>query len=457
MTTCPKCGEEIKNEQTNHCPNCGATINDNGENSSNQASNEATIRLKKIVPWAIGGFIIILLIIVFVLLKNFNSPDAQAKILINAIDNDDSQKVATMLTTRDNKVDETEAQTYIKYIKKEVGMTKFIFDIRETVEKLNKSETRVAAYLQTRAGENVLRVSKNGRRYLIFNNMSFTPPTKEVTVKPKEDTKYEFKDDGRNKKVVAEADKETTIGKFIPGNYAIDAKKITDNGVFTGYLKFDFKYANSNTVDVNEDFNEAKVHVKIKNGEQLSRSSLKVKINDRTWDYGNAKVYGPYPKNKDITVSATGKVKGKTFETETKSIKADKLTDNTDVTVSFDDDDISDYIEKKEKEDNSLKNKLGSFFSSYSLSLNQAIAQSDFSLVHSFLKKGSSSYDKVRKNIASNTSERLVSPIILSVDQTGDTIKAKVQGFGLNGLPVVKNYVLEESKDDLGYKLVKVD
>ena len=69
MTTCPKCGEEIKNEQTNHCPNCGATINDNGENSSNQASNEATIRLKKIVPWAIGGFIIILLIIVFVLLK----------------------------------------------------------------------------------------------------------------------------------------------------------------------------------------------------------------------------------------------------------------------------------------------------------------------------------------------------------------------------------------------------
>ena len=54
--------------------------------------------------------------------------------------------------------------------------------------------------------------------------------------------------------------------------------KITDNGVFTGYLKFDFKYANSNTVDVNEDFNEAKVHVKIKNGEQLSRSSLKVKL-----------------------------------------------------------------------------------------------------------------------------------------------------------------------------------
>lgn len=62
--------------------------------------------------------------------------------------------------------------------------------------------------------------------------MSFTPPTKEVTVKPKEDTKYEFKDDGRNKKVVAEADKETTIGKFIPGNYAIDAKNYRQRCVY---------------------------------------------------------------------------------------------------------------------------------------------------------------------------------------------------------------------------------
>lgn len=54
----------------------------------------------------------------FFLLRNFNSPNAQTKILVNAIDNDDNQKVATLLSTKDNKVDPDEASAYIKYIKK---------------------------------------------------------------------------------------------------------------------------------------------------------------------------------------------------------------------------------------------------------------------------------------------------------------------------------------------------
>ena len=35
--------------------------------------------------------------------------------------------------------------------------------------------------------------------------------------------------------------------------------------------------------------------------------------------------YGPYPKTKDITISATGKAKGKKFSSETKTISADDL------------------------------------------------------------------------------------------------------------------------------------
>lgn len=44
------------------------------------------------VPWAIGFFILILIIILFFLLRNFNSPEAQTKILVNAIENNDKQK-----------------------------------------------------------------------------------------------------------------------------------------------------------------------------------------------------------------------------------------------------------------------------------------------------------------------------------------------------------------------------
>lgn len=83
-------------------------------------------------------------------------------------------------------------------------------------------------------------------------------------------------------------------------------------------------------------------------------------INDRTLSYSNSKEYGPYPKNKDITVSAEGSAKDKTFESETKTIKASKLKDNTTITLDFDSDEIDKYVAKR-KEENSLKNKLTQF------------------------------------------------------------------------------------------------
>ena len=103
----------------------------------------------------------ILIVILFFLLKIFNR--AQTKILVNAVDNNDTQKVATVLSTKDNKVDPDEAKEYIKYIKSEVGMKSFKSDIKETVSKLNKNNSSVASYIQTRSGQDVLRISKMER------------------------------------------------------------------------------------------------------------------------------------------------------------------------------------------------------------------------------------------------------------------------------------------------------
>lgn len=64
-------------------------------------------------------------------------------------------------------------------------MKKFARDIKSTVETLNKSDSKEAINLKTRAGNNYLRVSKNGTRLLIFDNMSYTAPTKKAIVKPK--------------------------------------------------------------------------------------------------------------------------------------------------------------------------------------------------------------------------------------------------------------------------------
>ena len=81
-------------------------------------------------------------------------------------------------------------------------MKKFARDIKSTVETLNKSDSKEAINLKTRAGNNYLRVSKNGTRLLIFDNMSYTAPTKKAIVKPKLDTEYEFKDGGKRKQLL---------------------------------------------------------------------------------------------------------------------------------------------------------------------------------------------------------------------------------------------------------------
>lgn len=460
MSQCPNCGHQVKDD-TSQCPNCGQLltkkkkrkIKDQSSQSSNE--NSTNIRLRKIVPIGFSVFILILIIVLFFLLRNYNSPNAQAKILVNAVDNNDSQKVATLLSTKNKKVDDVEAQQYINYVKKEVGIKKYIRDINNTVDKLNKSNSSVASYIQTKSGQDVLKISKNGTKYLIFDNMSFTAPTKKPIIKPKVETKYEFRTSGKKKTVIAEANKNTPLGEFIPGTYHLPSKKITENGTFNGHLNFDFRESHSETVDVAEDYDQSFINIKFKGASKLSDKSEKVQINDRTFTYSHSKEFGPYPKTKDITISATGKAKGKTFSSETKTISADDLKDNTKVTLEFDSDKINSYVEKKEKEENSLKNKLTEFFTGYATAMNSAFNMNDFNFISSYFKKNSSIYTSMKSNFQNRTNVTMISPQVLSVHRSGHTVRTTIQHIDHIGNYINKDYELEIDNDDSNMQLVK--
>ncbi|EHJ08864.1 zinc ribbon domain-containing protein [Staphylococcus simiae] len=459
MKSCPKCGKQVKDEQKS-CPQCGHQFDSQPTLYRKSSDNEVltgNLKLRKIVPWAIGLFIIILLIILFLLLKNFNSPEAQSKILVNAIENNDKQKVATILSTKNNKVDSEEAEVYIQYIKDEVGTKQFVKELEDSVHKLNNSHTSVATYIKSKSGQNLLRVSKNGTRYIFFDNMSFTAPSKQPIVKPKVKTKYEFKSNGKKKVVIAEANKTTPIGNFIPGNYHIPTTKTTDNGVFSGSLNFDFKQSNSETVDITEDFDEANINVTLKGDTKLSDKSKKVTINDKEMAFSKAKSYGPYPQNKDITISASGKAKGKTFTTQTKTIKASKLKSNTEVTLSFDSEDINDYVAKKEKEENSLKNKLTQFFAGYSMAINSAFSEDNFNFISTYLKKDTTYYNSMKKNVSQGNTIAIKSPEVVDVEQDGKTIKTTLQLIDNSGQVVTNQYELEDNAQDRLQLVKKVD
>lgn len=114
--------------------------------------------------------------------------------------------------------------------------------------------------------------------------------------------------------------------------------------------------------------------------------------------YSNSKEYGPYPKTKDITISATGKAKGKKFSSETKTISADDLKNNTTVTLNFESDKINSYVEKKKKKRTVSKNKLTEFFSGYSMAINSAFNMNNFDFISSYFKKNSSIYKQMKNN-----------------------------------------------------------
>ncbi|RIM54689.1 TcaA second domain-containing protein, partial [Staphylococcus arlettae] len=141
----------------------------------------------------------------------YNSPEAQANLLINAIDNDDASRVASLLSSKSNKVGRKEAATYIQFIKKEIGMTQFDKEVHQTIQHLDQNST-VAQYIKTKDQIDVLRISKNGRRYFIFDNLGFQAPTKQAELKANLDATYRFESDGREKKVVAKKGQTVSLG-----------------------------------------------------------------------------------------------------------------------------------------------------------------------------------------------------------------------------------------------------
>ncbi|WP_260842932.1 TcaA second domain-containing protein [Staphylococcus pettenkoferi] len=451
MRQCPKCGQEVPKD-AERCPHCNYEMN---QQSKGETRKKANIKVRKIVPWGIAGFIVILLIILFFLLRNFNSPESQSNLLINAIDNNDTQKLSTILSTKDNKVDGAQADAYIKYIKKNVGMKKFKSEVNQKISDLNHSDNRIKDHVTSKNGDDLLQITKNGRRYLFFDNMNFTAPSKEAIVKPKMDATYKFKANDQQKTVEADKNKSTSLGRFIPGDYEIDAKKQTETGQFHGRLKFSFDDSNKETVNVSEGFNEAYIEPKIEGASQLNTSSIKIHINDQTYDYKKGQTYGPFPQSQEVKVSAEGQAKKKTFKTNETTVKTDNMKPHTSVSLKFDNDAIEKYVEKKEKEESSFKDKLSRFFFNYVNAFNMATAQNDFGLVSQYLKKDSTNYKSTRHVIESDATINAEQPQILDVVKKGHTFYVTTNERKTDGTYGQVDYELEGNSNDEDLQIVK--
>ncbi|MHD0396937.1 TcaA NTF2-like domain-containing protein [Staphylococcus simulans] len=423
----------------------------NESSKTREQRMRTTQNLRKMLPWGISIFIVILLFILFFLLRNFNTPEAQAEILSNAVKNNDTQRIATILSTRENKVSTYEAEAYIKYIKSEIGQNKFDTELQKTIRNLDQND-KDASFIKTPDGNKILRITKNGRRFIFFDNISFTTITKKPIIKPKMKTTYIFKADDRKRKVIAESNESTMLGNFIPGNYKIQATKETVNGKFNGHLTFSFKNSNSETVDVHEDFPEANLNIKLDGADQLESKHTKVKINGKSYNYDHTRLYGPYPVTGEIEVAAEGKVKDKSFESDSVKIYPKELKENTPVTLHFEKDKIKKYVDEKEKEENSLKNKLSRFFDKYSSALNDASTTNHFASVSPFLKTGTEHYKQTQQLIQTGQGAASFqqTPQVVDVTTEGAHVYADVLYLNNQGVWVKSTYKLLDENHKSG-------
>ncbi|ARJ50510.1 TcaA NTF2-like domain-containing protein [Staphylococcus lutrae] len=455
MGQCANCHhEQLKHRSV--CPNCHCQIlyskqpvRKSHDSDTTQAFSSRTHKrppsLKKAIPIAIVSFIIVLLIILFLLLRNFNSPEAQAKLLINAVNHEDTAKVSNLLSSKENKVGRNEAATYIQFIKKEVGMDHFHQEVYQTVDRLNH-ETAVASYIKTKQGQNVLRISKNGRRYFIFDNLSFSAPTKQAVVKAKENATYQFESNGSQKKVVAEKGQTVALGAFIPGRYEIDATKTTDRGTYEGQLKFDFTDNKNDTATVTESFKAAQVKVTLKNGDKLN--DVKIVINGEQIVQSKNELYAPFPLNKALTISAEGQLADHTLKTEEKVINKDEVQPENEVTLSFDSDEVDKY--QKVKEQNTL-DKVAEFFKKYTSALNEAYQKRNFDIVSHFFKEDSTHNQALKANINGQNTYQIKNAEVIDVSRNNGDYVVTVEKEDNQGRTVQSHYILDgdENADKL--------
>ncbi|EHR94163.1 TcaA family protein [Staphylococcus epidermidis VCU123] len=131
------------------------------------------------------------------------------------------------------------------------------------------------------------------------------------------------------------------------------------------------------------------------------------------------------------------------------------MKDNTKVTLEFDSDKINSYVEKKEKEENSLKNKLTEFFTGYATAMNSAFNMNDFNFISSYFKKNSSIYTSMKSNFQNRTNVTMIYPQVLSVHRNGHTVRTTIQHIDHIGNYINKDYELEIDNDDSNMQLVK--
>lgn len=380
MKYCSNCGQPLR-EGVKVCTNCGKPVHQSKSNSANtqhdhnqnqhnqrrqdmheQHSNQGYNNYnqqgyaprhdqqprkgdnkKTWIIIAVIAVLLIALIVAFSLLKNQFSPEKQASNIAQAIKKDDEKALAKEVTTQnDQKLSQEEARAYLNYIKTEDDLNNVGSNVEQSAKEIK--DNRFNNLSVDANGNNVLNISKDGKKFLFFDNYTFNVPQKSVSIYPSSSGDITYEYNGKKRATTVSEDEEKTLGTFPIGDYNLKATKDIDGKKFKGALMINMSDSNI----AYESFKQKRFTVSVDGGYMLN--NVKIYANDKEiGSETSSETYGPYDPDEEVTVYAQGTYEGKTFKSDSVNVTSagDDDDDVTDVTVTFDDDEIDNYIDDK--------------------------------------------------------------------------------------------------------------
>ncbi|WP_432215960.1 TcaA second domain-containing protein, partial [Staphylococcus aureus] len=157
----------------------------------------------------------------------------------------DYNSIAKKLSNKEETLSENDAKNFVLFVKSKENQEQYneqIQKIKSNIDK-NKDNNTVYGSITDQYGNNLITIKKNGKTFFFIDKLEFKPKLTSVYVKEFNNTGiYKYQQENA-KKVIAESNQTTELGKFFIGKYSIKTDKTIEdsihNGTLTGKIDID--------------------------------------------------------------------------------------------------------------------------------------------------------------------------------------------------------------------------
>ncbi|MDU0936941.1 MAG: hypothetical protein E7A88_00185 [Dermabacter sp.] len=399
--------------------------------------------------WIVRIIIIVIALVIALAIYLFavnKGTSGQINEFDKAVKEKDYDKLTEIVKSGQKNISKADAKHFVDYINRPENKNRYneeIKKMKESLEDKDKQDSEVGK-VTDKNGHTIIDVTKNGNKFLVLNDLAFEPNFYDVYIKEgNNNASYEFENNGERRKIVSNSNSQTELGQFFVGDYNIETtKNFKDkplDGSVDGQLHINTdKMAKGSKFFAEEKIPQAWFKVKIKNNEVLDKG-IKLSIDDNEIDYDKKEIYGKYPADVPITISAKGSGNNETLETEQVEVKANKNNKPQAIELAFKDSDIN----RQKKMNKEIEKDAKKFMEDYTKKLNRGYEVSDFSaLQYCFEDKNSDVAKNIKKQVESKKKSKFKKPEIKSYKRDDTNVKLTLSKIDKKNRVITSEYEL---------------